>query len=390
MKSVSINSAERVKAAINHKETDRVPLDIGGTRVTGIHVQAYHVYRKELGLPPTNPPLQIRYFQLPNIDEDFRLLLGVDVESINPLTEVEETDITRDADGWRYIDRWSCKWFMPNGGSYFDVQDPPLAHAESIADLEKFPWPKEDSDRVLAHYTAEAGVAWKEHERALFIGRTSPCFIDMLFTLCGYEKGLTDLALNPEFCEALMDKILELKITYYSAAIDRVLASGIDYFVIDESDDLGTQNGLLVSPDMYRKMVKPRHTELFSFIKKRSKGKAYIELHSCGAVREIIPDFVESGVELLNPIQVSAKGMDDTRALKKEFGDALTFHGGGIDTQNTLAKGTPQAVRDEVRRRLDDLAPGGGFIFTPVHSIQHDVPFENFMAMIEAYREYTT
>jgi uroporphyrinogen decarboxylase len=153
-----------------------------------------------------------------------------------------------------------------------------------------------------------------------------------------------------------------------------------------EYDDLGWQSGLLVSAEMYRRYVKPRHKELFNFIKARSHAAVF--LHTCGAVYELIPDFIETGVDILNPLQVSAAGMGDTRRLKQEFGDKLTFWGGGVDTQGVLPGGTPEEVKDEVKRRIADLAPGGGFVFSAVHNIQPDVPPENTMAMWEAWKEY--
>ncbi len=382
------DSQTRVWQALNHQEPDRIPLDIGGTRISGVHLQAYKEYRRRLGLPKSDPPLQIRYLQLPVVEQDFRDLIGVDIESVNPNTAAEETPIERTENGQQYVDRWNCEFYMPDSAAYFDIRNNPLDFAETPADFDKYTWPKEDSPAILDNITPDAEAAWKKHGRAISLGRTCPGIYEMLHVLGGFEKALTDLAADPDFCAALMDKILELKLTYYKAAIERLLAAGVEFFFISESDDLGAQNGLIMSPSTYRSLVKPRHTELFSSIKKFSAGKAFIELHSCGAIREIMPDLIESGVEILNPIQVSASGMDDTAALKRDFGDAIVFHGGGVDTQHTLAVGTPQQVRDEVKRRIEDLGSGGGFIFTPVHSIQHDVPFENFMAMIETFREY--
>jgi len=143
---------------------------------------------------------------------------------------------------------------------------------------------------------------------------------------------------------------------------------------------------LLISPEMYRKFVKPRHKRLFSFIKQKAPH-IKVFLHSCGAIKPLIPDLIEAGVDILNPVQVSARDMDP-RALKKEFGDALTFWGGGIDTQRVLPFGTPQEVRDEVKRRIEELAPGGGFIFNTIHNIQADVPPQNIEAMLETFKEY--
>jgi len=177
---------------------------------------------------------------------------------------------------------------------------------------------------------------------------------------------------------------MEVKMTYWARALELV---GTNVMMVSEADDLASQDRCLVSPTLYRKLIKPRHTKLFAFIKRQAQAPVKIFYHSCGAIAALIPDLIESGIDVLNPVQVSAAGMD-TKALKKQFGKDLTFYGGGVDTQQVLPRGTPQQVRDEVKRRLDDLAPGGGFIFNTVHNIQADVPAENIMAMWETVREY--
>ena len=382
------NGSRRVERALRHQESDRIPLDIGGTRVTGIHLQAYHGYRARLGLPPSKPELQVRYLQLPRVEEDFRSVLGVDLESIDPDTLVRETETKQDGNGGaRYTDMWGCGWYMPKDGAYFDLSRFPLAEAESLKDLERYNWPPGDDPAMLFHMAEQAREIRDGHRRAIVLGRTSPGIFEMCSVLCGYEKAMMDLAGNPALSEAIMDRVLEHKFEYYRAAIGLLRSAGVEFFIISESDDLGSQSGLLVSPQMYRRLVKPRHTRLFEMIKDCSGGRAAVELHCCGAIREILPDLIEAGVEVLNPVQVSAAGMD-TAELKREFGNSIVFHGGGVDSQATLPYGTPAEVRDEVRRRIEDLAPGGGFIFTPVHSIQLDVPVENFMAMIETFYEY--
>ena len=151
---------------------------------------------------------------------------------------------------------------------------------------------------------------------------------------------------------------------------------------------MSTQERLMISPKLYRGMIKPLHRELFRCIRKNAKGSIFTLFHSCGAIKELIPDLIEIGVDILNPVQVSSTGMD-TKQLKKEFGQDLTFWGGGVDTQHVLSRGTTEEVRDEVKRRIDDLAPGGGFIFAAVHNIQADVPPENITAMWEAFNEYS-
>jgi uroporphyrinogen decarboxylase len=164
-----------------------------------------------------------------------------------------------------------------------------------------------------------------------------------------------------------------------------IVGDNID--IVMHSDDLGMQNSPMMSPDMYRRFVKPLHQELIGMLKKKAGGEVKFLLHSCGSVRALIPDFIDVGVDILNPIQVSAAGMD-TAELKKEFGKDMCFCGGGVDTQEILPRGTPEQVRDEVKRRLDDLAPGGGYIFAAVHNIQADVPPENLQAMYETLQAY--
>lgn len=381
-------SYQLVAAALAHREPERIPLDVGGTRVSGIHAKAYQKYRREMGLPPSDPPIMVRFLQLAEIEEDFQLAVGVDVASAYPVTSAEETQVVREEPGLSYVDRYGCDWFKPDSAHYFDIRRHPLAHAETPADIERFPWPKDDSPAILHGLTERARAIFHGGGRAVVLGRTSPGIFETMHFLCGFEKTLVSLALETEFTERLLDRILEQKFAYYRAAIDCVLGAGVNYFIVGETDDLGTQESLLVSPQAYRKFIKPRHKRLFDAIKKFSRGRAFIELHSCGAVRELIPDFIEVGVEILNPIQLSAAGMGDTKALKRDFGDALVFHGGGVDTQNTLIRATPAEIKDEVRRRIDDLAPGGGFIFSPTHNIQPDVPYDNFAAMIDAYRQY--
>jgi uroporphyrinogen decarboxylase len=179
-----------------------------------------------------------------------------------------------------------------------------------------------------------------------------------------------------------MTKVMELKMAYWEKALAEV---GDNVDVIGEADDFAGQLRLLISPSMYRRIAKPLHKKLFDFIHARTKAKIFF--HSCGAIRPVIPDLVEIGVDILNPIQVSAAGMD-TAELKREFGKDIVFWGGGVDTQRVLGDGTSQEVRADVRRRIEDLAPGGGFVFATVHNIQGNVPPENIMAMWEILQQY--
>jgi uroporphyrinogen decarboxylase len=153
------------------------------------------------------------------------------------------------------------------------------------------------------------------------------------------------------------------------------------------SDDLGTQNGLMMSPEIYRKLIKPAEKRVWEFIK--TKTSAFLFLHSCGSVRKLIPDFIELGVDILNPVQISAKDMIP-KELKREFGRDLTFWGGGCDTQKVLPFGTTEEVEEEVKRRISEFAPGGGFVFNPVHTIQPKVPAENIIRMFDTAKKHGT
>ena len=214
--------------------------------------------------------------------------------------------------------------------------------------------------------------------RAVYVGSVCAGLTEMLFRLRGFEDGYMDLAADPALARALMERVLEEKLAWWGAILPE-LGDAVD--VVGEADDLGGQATPLFAPRTYRALVKPLHAELIAFIRARTRAK--VLFHSCGAIRELLPDLVEIGVDVLNPVQVSAAGME-TAALKRDFGRDLVFWGGGVDTQGVLGSGTPDDVRTEVRRRVADLAPGGGFVFASVHNIQANVPPENVAAMWEA------
>jgi uroporphyrinogen decarboxylase len=202
-----------------------------------------------------------------------------------------------------------------------------------------------------------------------------------LFKMRGFEDGYMDLAAEPARARRVMERILEIKLAYWERAL-RELDGLVD--IVGEADDLGGQDRPLFSPATYRALVKPLQRELFAFIRARTPARIFF--HTCGAVRDLVPDLIEIGVDILNPVQVSAAGMDGA-GLKREFGRDLVFWGGGVDTQQVLGSGTPDEVRAEVRRRIDDLRAGGGFVFAAVHNVQPNVPPANIIAMWEAWRE---
>lgn len=201
--------------------------------------------------------------------------------------------------------------------------------------------------------------------------------------MSGFENFFVTMLIDPNAADTLLDKVLEIKLGFWKAILPQI-GGYID--VISESEDLGMQDRLLISPASFRQHIKQRLRQLIEGIKS-SAPQVKVMLHSDGAILGVLPDLIEIGVDILNPVQVSAKGMGDTAFLKREFGKDLVFWG-AIDTQRILPFGTPEQVKDEVKRRIDDLAPGGGYVMASVHNIQFNTPPQNILAMCEAWQEY--
>ena len=400
-----MNGRERVLAALRHQEPDRVPIDLGGTDATGIVGLAYGNLREHLGLPRGKPRIFVPTLGLALVEPDVWLRLNSgDARAVFFAPQRWREDVMRDGhpclvpERWQptrlpdgsdvvYNDAGQVTLRRPPGGLYYDTVHTPLADVETVADLdrhaasfERFDWPAY-ADQPLEAMAAHA-KALRDRGDVVVVGS----FVGHIFagaqTLRGFEQFMADLLIDPALAEAILDRLTEAHIARFARYAETV---GPYLDVVQLSDDLGAQGGPQISPDLYRRMVKPYHSQLFRFIKEETG--AYVFLHSCGSVYALIPDLIEAGVDILNPVQVSARDMDTAR-LKREFGRDLAFWGGGCDTQRVLPHGTPAQVRDEVRRRLDDLAPGGGFVFAQVHNIQADVPPENIVAMAEAVRAF--
>ncbi len=381
-------SYDRVKAALEHRELDRVPFDLGGTVLTGMHRVAYQKLRRYLGLREVPVDVIDPIQQLARIHQDVIDALHVDVRAVDPAGPAAAplaTPVVEEDDVRAFTDEWGIRWTTPAGGGlYFDMRGHPLAEAESVADLERYPWPDPLDPARFDTLKLRADRIVNEQKRAYVLGRHAAGIFEVALWMRGFENFFLDLAAQPKFAAALLDIITELKMHYWERALDAV---GDNVLIVSEADDIATQRGPMISPSMYAQFVSPRHRRLFEFIKRRAHAKVYIFYHSCGAVQELIPQLIAEGIDVLNPVQVSAEGMD-TAELKQRFGRDLTFWGGGVDTQHVLPHGTPAEVRDEVHRRIDDLAPGGGFVFNTVHNVQADVPPENYMAMWEALQEF--
>ncbi len=379
-------SRSRVEAALNHREADRVPYDLGGTILTGINQRTYRRLRAHLGLPEVEIQIEDMHQQLAKVHEDVKARLKVDVWGINPGKVPGATPPPWTEDSYhKIIDEWGIEWWMPvQGGFYFDMRRHPLANINTIEALRKFKFPDPLHPARYEGMAARADELMNERQVTYVLGRNAPGIWEVALWMRGFENFFCDMVERPAFAEALMDIICEIKMQYWQKALATV---GRNVMIVSEADDLASQDRLLCSPAMYRKFIKPRHTKLYSFIKQQAQVPVKIFYHSCGAVLPLIPDLIESGIDILNPVQVNAAGMD-SKELKRRFGKDLTFYGGGVDTQDVLPHGTPQQVLDEVKRRIDDFAPGGGFIFNTVHNIQADVPPENILAMWEAWREF--
>jgi len=379
-------SRKRVETTLAHREPDRVPYDLGGSILTGIHEKAYRQLRQHLGLPEVEIEIEDPIQGLARVHEDVKRRFEVDVYGLNPGPASGWVSKRWSEEGYeKLIDEWGIEWWKPqNGGLYFDMRRHPLVDAVGVADLEKYKIPDPlDPGRYIG-LAEDSHRLMNEQQVAYILGRNAPGIFEVALWVRGFEQFYCDMLQRPAMAEALLDIVCENKTKYWLKALELV---GPDVLMISEADDLSSQNGPLISPDLYRKLIKPRHTRLFGTIKKHAKADVKIFYHCCGNIAPLLPDLIESGIDILNPVQVSAEGMN-TRELKRMYGKDLTFYGGGVDTQRVLPFGTPAQVRDEVRRRIDDLAPDGGFIFNTVHNIQADVPPENILAMREALAEY--
>lgn len=379
-----MNSRERMQLALNHKEPDRVPFDLGATVLTSIHHKSYRALRSYLRLPEVEPDLMDIVQQIVAVDDDVYEILECDVKNVAPGPSSTFQREIKEMDGYSYFhDEWGIGWKMPiKGGWYYDMFDHPLKDAETISDIEGYSWPDPRDDARFEHISEKAAHAAQEEKQGVFIGGISAGIMEIAAWMRGFDNYFVDFVANEKLLIALMRKVMELKMAYWDRALELV-DGNVD--AVHEADDFAGQYKMLISPDAYRRIVKPLHKELFDFIHARTKAKLFF--HSCGSIRPVIPDLIEIGVDILNPIQVSATGMDSAE-LKKEFGDDVVFWGGGVDTQRVLGDGTPDEVRSETKRRILDLAPGGGFVFAAVHNIQGNVPPENIMAMWETLQEY--
>lgn len=412
---------ERIKKAINHQETDRIPLDFGGTALTGIQASTYAKLRKALGLKDKPVKVVEPYQMLAEVEPEVREKLGVDVMS----PELSSTVFGFPNKGWkpwRLFDGTQvmvpekfttepdeggniylypqgdtsvpASVKMPKGGYYFDAlirQDP-----IDEKNLDAKEWVQQRysvlPEEALKYIDKEIENLYKNTDFPIIRG-VKASFGDIAQVpgpAIKYPKGISDpkewyLAhiLHPGYIKEIFELQCEIALKnlelFYQVAGDR-----IDVVFISGTD-FGAQNGPFISPDMFREFYKPFYKRINDWIHKNTSWKTFY--HSCGSIFALLDDFVEMGVDILNPVQTSAKDMDP-KILKEKYGDKLVFWGGGVDTQRTLPFGTPEKVKSEVTERCRIFGKGGGFVFATIHNIQSKVPAENLMAMFQAVKEF--
>jgi len=379
-----MTSRERVRKALNHESPDRVPIDFGGFQ-TGIHRNAYRRLIDHMGIRDEvtilDPVQQLarpceELLQRFHVDTRYILAHGPDGFD-GTIRKVE-----RNGRLWHDLkDEFGVIWSMPaDHGLYMDISHHPLASA-TLKDLAAYPWPNGADPTRFTGVRKHAQTLRKETPYALATGISG-----VVYEYCWYMRGLErwfmDMIEQPEFCAALLDRTLAFWLDYLTGFM-REVGDLVDVVMI--GDDLAGQSGPLFSPAFYRRVVKPRQKTLVQRIKSLTRAKIWY--HTCGSCIEYIPDLLDNGIDILNPVQTSAAGMDPA-LLKQRYGRDMVFWGGGCDSQHVLPSATPEQVREQVRRNMETFKPGGGYVFNSIHNIQADVPPENIVALFDAAYEY--
>ncbi|UCG00115.1 MAG: hypothetical protein JSV89_11380 [Spirochaetaceae bacterium] len=375
-----MNPRERLLAALNHKETDHVPLDLGSTGTSTINIRAYNNLREALKLPNADPQFMNFTAQSVKPAKDVLERLRVDTRGVTVRGTADLNTLVREEGEYLILhDAWGIGYRKPKiKGHYFDMYHHPLAGKDGKT-IARYPFPRPDDSKQMDGITEQCARLRDQGYAVVFNQGFGFGLLHTGTQLLGYEDYFSKMLLEPEVIDALTERILEGKIRSW----DMILKAAGDYIdIVAEVDDLGTQLGPFMSMDSYKKRLQPFQKELFSFIKNRAPH-VKILYHSCGSIVQFIPFLIEMGVDAINPVQLSARSMDPAY-LKKEFGKDIAFWGGGIDTQATLPGGTVEEIKREVRRNVSIFGSGGGYVFATVHNIQADVPVENMLSMLDA------
>jgi hypothetical protein len=421
-----MNSRRRIETALNHHEPDRVPLDLGGSPVTGMHVSSVYKLRQALKLDPPGTPVRIiePYQMLGEIQPDLLDALKVDVVGLGGRTTMFGFPFDNLKE-WTFFDGTpvlvpgdfntkpepngdilmypqgdtsaQASGRMPSGGFYFDaiVRQPEFDEdqLDPADNLEEFTLVSEDD---LAHFEREAERLFTQTDKAILANFGGTGFGDIAL-VPGIQlrdpKGIRDMeewymstVTRRDYVWQVFEKQCEIGLENLKRIHERVGERVSVLFVT--GTDFGAQNGPFISPRTYRDLYQPFHKEINTWVHENTTWKTFI--HSCGSVIKLYPDFLDAGFDILNPVQTSAVGMEP-EILAAEFGARATFWGGGVDTQKTLPFGAPEQIRQEVRQRMAIFGPGGGFVFNPIHNVQAGIPIENLLALyeaVESFRDY--
>lgn len=376
---------DRVLAAINHEAPDRVPIVIGASNATGMKLAPYRGLKRLLGADGED-----RYiYDWPELgtvlpDEVVLERLHADVRGVFDAFPADTIARNRARTPHSpFIDDWGSGQVEIEDGTWYPAVHP-MADATTIDAIERYPWPDMDDPTRVAHvHDAAAGLAADGRYAIL----ATPWLLfpfERAFAMQGLERFLMNLAAEPDFAEALLKEIAERCKALMGHFLDE-LGDNVD--IIKIGDDLGTEQSLLMSPRMYRRILKPIHADYIAFIRQRTKAKIFF--HTDGDVFDLLDDFVEIGVDILNPVQSGSGKLGNLAEVKRRYGTSLAFCG-AIDTQHVLPMGTPEEVRAEVRRAIGTLGPGGGYLLAAVHTIMSEVPPENVLAMVDAALEFGT
>ena len=421
MSATPMTSRERLQAAMNHRQPDRVPVDFGATFVTGIHVSVVHRLRQRLlGVSDYRVKVIEPYQMLGEVDERLREALGIDVIGVSPRKSLFGTQ-AKDWKPFTLFDGTPCRvsgdfnvtpapdggWHMypegdtsvpasghmPAGGLFFDaiIRQEPIDEAklDPADNLEEFGLLGAED---MAHFATKRAWCDERPDAAALLVVPGTGFGDIALVpapFLKHPKGIRDVAewymstkARRNYVYTVFEQQCEFALRNLGTLIDR-FGDRIQV-AMTTGTDFGTQRAPFISAAAYRDLFKPFHQRINALIHRRSKWKVFI--HSCGSIYRLIPDFIEAGFDILNPVQCSAAEMDAAR-LKREFGQDLVFWGGGVDTQQTLAFGTPQQVYDEVRQRIGLFNRDGGFVFNTVHNIQGNTPIDNVLALFRAVQD---
>ena len=370
----AVTPRDRVLAALAHEMPDRVPMDLGSTPDSTIILPGYERLKRHLGVAAAPARIVNRMMQAAEVDEPVLRALDIDTRGVYP-----SAPPPRMLDENRYRDEWGVERVRPAGALYYDQVNYPLSADITERDIARYPWPDPD-DPVRTLGVRERVRRIRNDTECAAVLNLPSAFVHTSQYLRGFEDWYMDLASNRQLLACLFDAVMEVNLRICRNLL-KAAGDGVD--VVFTADDLGFQGGLMMAPEVYRDMIKPRHRRYLQAIHELTPAK--ILFHTCGCVVDIMDDLIEAGVDILNPVQVSAAGMDPA-TLKKRWGDRLCFWG-GIDTQHLLPYGSVEEVRAGVERQIGILGRDGGYVLGAVHNIQPDVPPENVVAMFHHARD---